>query len=232
MTIATFFLLCQFFDQAGATIAESGDGIVFASRRLEVELKPGDWQAELRFEFTNHTGVPLAVEGFSQSCGCLSGQWDGTPVDPGQTGNITAKFLTQGQRGTVTKSLLVKFVGFETIELSATVTIPESMTFSARTLRWSKGAKAEARTIDIAVNTRKPVRVLSIKGDSAFDTELVTLEDGRRYRIAVTPKNTDAERVGIFQVRTDAPDPRDALHGVFAMIEPIPPASEDQGGLK
>jgi hypothetical protein len=205
---------------------------VFTTRRIKTTVEPGMGEVALTYEFTNKTDLPLAVEEFSHTCGCMLGEWDGKPVEIGATGKITAKFLTKGLRGTVTKSLLVKFVGIGTVELAAEVTIPETLTYSAQTLRWPVGGNPEPRVVDVAVKSARPVRVLSVRGDTAFDTSLDTVEEGRRYRITITPRDTNAERVGVFQVRTDATDPRDALQGLFALVErPAPtPAPDTKGG--
>jgi len=175
---------------------------------------------ELCYEFTNTGDFPVAVEEFLHTCGCMIGTLEGKTVEPGATGKIRAKFLTAGLRGTVRKSLRVRFFEMGTVELVAEVTIPETLTYSARTLRWSIGDECVARDVDITVNSKKPVRVLSVNnGDPAFTATLATLEEGRRYRVTLTPRDTTSERVGVFQIRTDATDARDALQGLFALVE-------------
>jgi hypothetical protein len=112
----------------------------FDSREIRTEAEPGAAVVELCYEFTNTGDFPLAVESFSQSCGCMRGSWNGVPVEPGARGSITARLLTRGLRGKVRKS---PHVGF--------------------------------------------------------------FESG------------DVELIG--EVRTDSKDPRDALHGLFALVE-------------
>ncbi|MCF7731459.1 MAG: DUF1573 domain-containing protein, partial [Akkermansiaceae bacterium] len=178
--------------------------------------EPGEAVVELCFEFTNTGEIPLAVEGFSQSCGCMKGEWDGVPVAPGARGRITAKLVTKGLRGTVRKSLHVKFVEAGVVELVGEVRIPEALTYSAQSLRWRIGEASVAKQVDIEVTSKAPARVLSVSAnDPAFACELQTVEDGCRYRIVVTPRDTATARVCIMQVRTDSKDPRDALHGLF-----------------
>lgn len=185
-------------------------GAAFVTRHIVTKAAPGEAKITLEYEFTNKSDLPLVVGEFAQSCGCMIGDWDGKPVPPGGSGKIRALFLTQGLRGVVRKSLTVRFVENGSADLDAEVTIPEAVVYSARTLRWEQGERPVPRVIEVTAGTPKPVRVLSARGDSSFDTALETLEDGRRYRITITPKNTDVERVGTFQVRTDAADPRSA----------------------
>jgi len=199
----------------------------FDAREIRVAADPGAGAVELVYEFTNTGEIPLAVEDFQQSCGCMQGTWNGVPVLQGARGKITAKLLTTGLRGTVRKALHVKFVGGETVELVGVVSIPEALAYSAQTVRWGIGEEAVPRQVDITIQSKKPVRVLSVSGGgSVFSSALVTVEEGRRYRVTITPRDTATERVGIFQVRTDASDSRDSLQGLFALVE----KSKPQGG--
>ena len=98
--------------------------IAFISRTVKSTVECGVGEVDLTYDFANKSDLPLVVEDFTVSCGCMLGTWDGHPVEPGASGRIKAKFLTKGLRGTITKSLLVRFVGFGAVELSAEVTIP------------------------------------------------------------------------------------------------------------
>jgi len=150
----------------------------------------------------------------------MLGEWNGVPVQPGAKGRIVTKFLTKGLRGTVRKSLHVKFFEAGTIELVAEVKIPEALTYSAQTLRWLIGAELQPKQVDIEVTSKSPVRVLSVAAnDPAFSCELLTVKDAHSYTIVITPRDTTTARVCVLQVRTDSKDPRDALHGLFALVE-------------
>ncbi len=191
----------------------------FDSREIKTTAEAGADVVEFCFGFTNTGEVPLAVEGFSQSCGCMKGEWDGVPVAPGAKGRITAKLLTKGLRGNVRKSLHVKFFEGGSVELVGEVEIPEALTYSAQTLRWSIGDALESKQVDIEVMSKAPLRVLSVvANDPAFACELQSIGEAR-YRIVITPRDTTAERICVLQVRTDSKDPRDALKGLFALVE-------------
>ncbi len=199
--------------QAGAVAAK------FDKLEIKTTALPSISVVDLDYEFTNTSDSPLAVEGFVQSCGCMVGEWDGTPVKPGERGKIKAKFLTQGLRGTVRKNLTVKFFESASVELFAEVNITEALVYSAQTLRWVTGEEPKSQQVDIAVNPQTPTRVLSVSGnDPAFACELQTVKDACAYKIIITPRDTKTERICVLQVRTDSKDPRDALHGLFALV--------------
>ena len=192
----------------------------FDSKEIKTEAEPGAAVVELCYEFTNTGDFPLAVEKFSQTCGCMQGAWDGVPVEPGARGRITAKLLTRGLRGKVRKSLHVKFFESGDVELIGEVRIPEVLTYSAQTLRWKVGGETQSKHVDIGVTSKTPVNVLSVSAnDPAFSCELLAGEDARTWRIVITPRDTKTARICVLQVRTDSKDPRDALHGLFALVE-------------
>jgi len=96
--------------------------------------------------------------------------------------------------------------------------------FAAQTLRWKIGEALKSKEVDIAINPKTPLRVLSVAGnDPAFSCELLTVEDARGYKIVITPRDTGTARVCVLQVRTDSKDPRDTLHGLFALVENAKP---------
>lgn len=220
------------FAAGNETKPEAGEvpGLRFSSREAKVTVEPGIQVVDLNYEFTNTTDMPVAVESFLQSCGCMSGEWDGKPVDPGAKGIIKAKLVTTGLRGKVRKSLHVKFLELGTVELTGEVTIPDAITYSAQTLRWTQGEASTPKHVDIEVHSVKPIKILSVSNtDPAFATRLETIKEGRSYRVIVTPRDTTSDKVGVFQVRTDAADSRDALQGLFAVIEKPAMTSDPEG---
>lgn len=215
---------------ASAPAGKGSSPAAFTSKILKTAVEPGVAVVELTYEFKNTGELPLVVEQFSRNCGCMIGEWDGVPVEPGAAGRIKAKFLTKGLRGVIRKSLHVKFVECGTVELVAEVTIPEAITWSAPTLRWETGGAAQAGEVEIVVRSAAPINVLSATvNDSGFSTSLRTLENGRHYRLTVTPRDTATARVGVVQVRTDSKDPHDALHTFFARVEKAAPSPADNG---
>lgn len=191
----------------------------FDTREIRTAAEPGVEVVDLCYEFTNTGEIPLVVEEFSHSCGCMQAAWDGVAVAPGARGKITARFLTRGLRGVVRKSVHVKFVEAGLVELIGEVTIPEALEYSVQSLRWSLGEAPSAKQVDIKVASKAPVRVLSVSAnDPSFACELQCLEEGRSYRIVITPRDTETLHICILQVRTDSKDPRDALHGLFASV--------------
>ena len=59
------------------------------------------------FKFTNTGKVPLTILKCRSSCGCTVPEWPEEPIPPGGTGEITAKFNTEGKTLEQKKSITV-----------------------------------------------------------------------------------------------------------------------------
>ena len=59
------------------------------------------------FKFTNTGKVPLTILKCRSSCGCTIPEWPEEPIPPGGTGEITAKFNTEGKSREQKKTITV-----------------------------------------------------------------------------------------------------------------------------
>lgn len=59
------------------------------------------------FKFTNVGKVPLTILKARSSCGCTIPEWPEDPIPPGGTGEISAKFNTEGKANNQVKIITV-----------------------------------------------------------------------------------------------------------------------------
>lgn len=59
------------------------------------------------FKFKNTGDAPLIIQNATGSCGCTVPTYSKEPIAPGETGEITAKFNSQGRRNLQNKSVTV-----------------------------------------------------------------------------------------------------------------------------
>ena len=69
-------------------------------------IKKGDI-VEDKYKFTNTGKVPLLILNARSSCGCTTPAWPEDPIPPGGTGEITAKFNSDGRTGDQKKLIMV-----------------------------------------------------------------------------------------------------------------------------
>ncbi len=82
-------------------------------------LKQND-PKEVKFIVTNISKEPLIIEQANPTCGCTMGDYTKSPIAPGATGFISAKF-NAANAGHFTKNLTVKFAGVDEMK-SITIT--------------------------------------------------------------------------------------------------------------
>jgi Protein of unknown function (DUF1573) len=75
---------------------------------------------EVKFVVTNISKEPLIIEQANPTCGCTMGDYTKSPIAPGATGFISAKF-NAANAGHFTKNLTVKFAGVDEMK-SITIT--------------------------------------------------------------------------------------------------------------
>jgi hypothetical protein len=83
---------------------------------------------EIKFVITNISKEPLIIEQATPGCGCTMGDYTKSPIAPGATGFISAKFNAVNL-GSFNKSLTVKFSGVDetkSINISGEVLSPEA----------------------------------------------------------------------------------------------------------
>lgn len=69
-------------------------------------IKPGD-SVSIQFTFKNIGKNPLFITGVKPNCGCTVADYPRKLIEPGEENTLTAVFKTQGQIGTVHKSVRV-----------------------------------------------------------------------------------------------------------------------------
>ncbi len=215
----------------GAEVATSKVQLVssaFRATTIQLKVAPLATHIDAEWHYTNRWDFPLLIERIDQSCSCLSSTHDAekaTPLAPGATGTLRARFTPGAHRGLLRKSLHVRFVGHEKpVELVAEATIPSHVELSAQDLVWPATASTEAKSIDVTSGTGQAFKITSLQGlaENQFTVTPEVIKQGTHYRIVITPKASAAGQ-HCLQVRTDSPDSRDSLRAVFLRVDPPTP---------
>ena len=59
------------------------------------------------FIITNNTKAPILITNVVRSCGCTAPSWTKEPIEPGQTGEVTATFDPKSRRGPFDKTITI-----------------------------------------------------------------------------------------------------------------------------
>lgn len=96
---------------------------------------------EVKFIVTNISKEPLIIEQANPSCGCTMGDYTKSPIAPGGTGYISAKFNAAGT-GHFSKNLTVKFAGVDEMK---TITISGDVLAAEEYDKWVVESEAKRK---------------------------------------------------------------------------------------
>ncbi|MCB1063898.1 MAG: DUF420 domain-containing protein [Verrucomicrobiae bacterium] len=219
--VIVYFMLYQWFLPSGqaastesavpvsieSTIASSSGGaLTFSPEVFEYEADEGESEMTATFVARNTGTAPVKLTKLDSSCSCLSVDADIREIPPGETATITAIFDIEKLTGEAEKSIYVTSDAPEMKEsrLAVRVTIPAVIAIEPMTVKWAVGESPESREIIFRVLRDKPIRVTEIKSSrDSVAAVLETVEEGREYRILVTPTSTSDSLLGFVRITTD-----------------------------
>lgn len=102
-----------------------GDAIMTFDKELHDfgDINEGE-KAETIFKFTNTGTEDLLITKAKGSCGCTAPEYPKNPIKPGESGEITVRFNSNGRPGKNNKSVSMEVntkQGYETINIKANV---------------------------------------------------------------------------------------------------------------
>ncbi len=151
------FLIATAFTFSSALFAQKkiADVAKFETETInQGNLKQND-PKEVKFIVTNISNEPLIIEQASPTCGCTIGDYTKSPIAPGATGFISAKF-NAANVGHFDKHLTVKFAG---IDETKSITITGDVLDAANYDKWvadMNEAKKKAAEPAPQVKSNKP----------------------------------------------------------------------------
>lgn len=185
---AAFFLLWL------AVLPQAAFGALeWKKTTIDYQAKPEDESVTALFHFANTGSAPLNILSTKTSCGCTVAQLDKQVYAPGELGTIKVVFTFEGRSGHQTKGIQVitDDPANPIVLLTLNVEIPAFVSVEPQLLFWTRGETPVAKSAIITV--LGPVQVFILKDECSnpsFDYTFTKMEDGKRYRVSVTPKDT------------------------------------------
>ena len=98
------------FGRSGYEEVDPGElpRIEFQQREQDMGRVVQGAKVEKRFVFTNSGKSPLVISDVRSTCGCtVAKQWPKTPIAPGEGGEVTVSFDSEGRTGAQHKTITV-----------------------------------------------------------------------------------------------------------------------------
>lgn len=193
----------------------------WAKTEIEQRALIGEPLAPFVFTFTNSGSSAVMITAARASCGCLTLELDKKIFAPAESGKITVLFDRTGLVGEVERTVFVTTdeVRREPYPLVVRADLPEALTLAPRLLNWKIGAARATLSVDINIHLPDGVhltRATSNRDD--FEAVIFTLEEGRRYRLDITPSETTTARLAIITLQASEVLPVGTALTVYAQV--------------
>jgi len=101
------FLSAMLFLSMGL-MAQTSPVITFMETEHDFgQINEADGKVSHVFVFKNEGMEPLVLQNVRASCGCTTPKWTNTPVEPGETGEITVTYNPNGRPGKFSKTITI-----------------------------------------------------------------------------------------------------------------------------
>jgi hypothetical protein len=177
------------------------------------------------FEFKNLGDKPVTIAKADPTCSCLKIEISGGKLKyaPGESGVVRVTFEMGNFSGVVEKMVAIWLDGDPEDKPSRSVTvrvhIPVLVAIEPKTVKWDIGSEPAPQTIQIRMAEGQTIHVTGVKSSSDhFSTEIKTLEEGKKYDLLVTPKNTTGPGLGVIRIETDCAISKHRTQQAFAVV--------------
>lgn len=186
---------------------QSAGGLSFEKTRFEHNVDPSLESIVAKFNFKNSTGKTVTIQDVHTNCGCIRADTDKKVYEPGESGVVEAEFKVGSLEGVVEKTVTVqtdsKQKRLQT--LTVVMNIPTLIEIKPDLTEWLVGSDPEPKEVIITVKHDKPIRVLSTTCSRAnVKHQILTVEEGRIYKVLLTPQTTEKLMLGVLRIKTDA----------------------------
>ncbi len=177
------------------------------------------------FEFKNLGEKPVTITKADPTCSCLKVEISGGKLKyaPGESGVVRVTFEMGNFSGIVDKMVAIWLDDDPPDKPSRSVTvrvhIPVLVAIEPKTVKWDIGAPATPQIIQIRMAEGQAIHVTGVKSSSdLFVTEIKTLEEGKKYDLLVTPKQTTGPGLGVIRIETDCGVARHRTQQAFGVV--------------
>ena len=202
--------------------ATASSALEWKAQSLQARTVPFQSTVEFLFEFKNDSTHPVTIFSVQTNCDCLDAATDLKIYQPGQSGQLKARFTVGDRLGLYQRSITVETdePTSPTTHLSVSIEVPEIVSLSQRMLDWRIGSAGKEQTVIL-----RPVPGLAIDFHTAqatnedFIVHLKTIKTGEVYRLTVKPKST--KRAANAAIRISGRDHagRDVLVSAYANVK-------------
>lgn len=205
-----------------ALVTSTYAGLKWDNPEQTFTIKPTDSSVVAKYRFTNTGTAPVTIDSVRTSCGCTTANLTKKEYQPGESGEIEARFEVGGRVGHQEKAILVTTSESpqNPAVLRLIVDIPESVKITPEMVFWRVGEAPEPKTIEVSVSDESPAKIVSVV--SSKPDIKATVEDtlpAKKATIHITPADTSHAGNATLVIRMDYPAENPAAHYAYVRIK-------------
>lgn len=198
-------------------------------REYKTEATPYDEEVFARFPFKNTGGTTVTITSVKAVCGCTTAKLDKTTYQPGESGEIAARFKIGVRMGTQRSPITVQTddPSQKKLGLYVVTEIPVVAKPKPSFAYWKKGEPLEAKELPIETDPRFPLtelKAVAMNGGVA----VTVVPDGANYRVRMQPTTPGRTVAGLVQMEAVLKDGGSKRQNLYVRVdgdtaEPLPP---------
>ena len=194
--------------------------LLWESSVQEFERTPGDGAVEAHYRFKNIGSTPVTIVRINSSCGCTVAETDKKTYQPGESGQISARFSFGNRKGLQRKVIAVGLSDGSEKQLALNVSILEPLTVRPGLLHWRVGENATPKTVQLTAAKGVPLKIRSVSSSSPrVSAQLHSGTDTSDYTVTVTPVDTAEKLSTTVMIETDYPSDAPKSYPVHVRVK-------------
>ena len=187
-------------------------------------MEPDQEEIEVAFKVTNSGEDEVEISRVKSSCGCTGSVVDRNKLSPGESTEITAKFI-KGSRQGLNRNKLDIFIKGRTESagtLHMNVKIPKLIEMKPAIIYWAPSGSKDERRIAVILDQRYVDRISDIEfdGEKLDVVQEVDPEEKATVILSITPKSYDVFYRGTVTIHAAGKDGHEAKASILALVQP------------
>ncbi len=196
--------------------------LTWTKKVIELKADARTTVLEAKFHFTNTGKTAVDIRQIESSCGCTTAELEQRHYEPGASGDIIARYTVGSHVGLQTKTISVASTDRDQpTMLTLAVQIPEILRITPPFVAWKHGEEAKVRQITLELLQETPLNDIAVQSSNAgIKVTLQTLVKGRKYRLDITPAQTDQVVFATLTIHCQYGD-EDKTFRAYATVKPV-----------